>query len=39
MSRRADPDRIHFARRMVVRNRLTDHGMPLQTADAWCDAW
>jgi hypothetical protein len=24
---------------MAVRNGLTGHGMPLETAEAWCDAW
>ena len=33
-----DSERIHAARRAAVRNGLTDHGMPLATAEAWCDA-
>ena len=24
---------------MALRNGLTDHGMPEETAEAWCDAW
>ena len=39
MARRSTPERIHAARRAAVRNGLTDHGMPLATAEAWCDAW
>jgi hypothetical protein len=39
MPRRADPKRIHQARRAAVRNGLTDHGMSLETAERWCDAW
>jgi hypothetical protein len=39
MARRADPKRIFTARRMAIRNILTDSGMPLETAEAWCDAW
>jgi hypothetical protein len=39
VARRADPERIHQARRAAVRNGLTDHGMPLEEAERWCDAW
>jgi hypothetical protein len=39
MSRRADPARIFQARRDAVRNTLTGTGMPLETAERWCDAW
>ena len=39
MARRADPQRIHEARRAAIRNGLTDHGMSLETAERWCDAW
>jgi hypothetical protein len=39
MSRRSTPERIFTARRMAIRNVLTDEGMPLETAEAWCDAW
>lgn len=39
MTRRADPSRIFQARRAAVRNGLTDHGMSLETAERWCDAW
>jgi hypothetical protein len=26
-------------RRAATRNGLTDHGMPLEEAERWCDAW
>ena len=39
MSRRSTPERIFAARRAAVRNGQTDRGMPLETAEAWCDAW
>jgi hypothetical protein len=39
MSRRADPERIHQARRAAVRNGLTDYGSTLAEAERWCDAW
>jgi len=39
MTRHADPERIHQARRAATRNGLTDHGMPLEEAERWCDAW
>lgn len=39
MSRRADPARIHAARRAAVRNGLMDYGMSLEDAERWCDAW
>jgi hypothetical protein len=39
MPRRADPERIHQARRIAVRNGLTDYGMSLEDAERWCDAW
>ena len=39
MARRADPERIHQARRAAVRNGLTDFGMPLEEAERWCVAW
>lgn len=39
MSRRADPECIHQARRAAVRNGLTDYGMSLEEAEPWCDAW
>jgi hypothetical protein len=32
MSRRADPERIHQARRAAICNGLTDYGMPLDHA-------
>jgi hypothetical protein len=39
VARRADPERIHQARRAAVRNSLTDYGMSLEDAERWCDAW
>jgi hypothetical protein len=39
MARRADPERIHRARRAAIRNTLTGSGMPLEMAERWCDAW
>jgi hypothetical protein len=39
MTRRSTPERLHAARRIAVRNGLTDHGMPLELAERWCDAW
>jgi hypothetical protein len=39
MARRADPERIHQARRAANRNGLTDYGTPLEDAKRWCDAW
>ena len=39
MSRRAHPERIFQARRDAIRNRLTDSGMSVETAERWCDAW
>jgi hypothetical protein len=39
VSRRADPERIHQARRAAVRNGLTDYGMSVEDAERWCDAF
>jgi hypothetical protein len=39
MARPADPERIHLARRLAVRNSLTDYGMSLEDAERWCDRW
>jgi len=39
MARRADPERIHQARRIACRNGLTDYGVPLDEAERWCTAW
>jgi hypothetical protein len=39
MGRRAEPERIHQARRIAARNGLTDFGMSLEDAERWCDAW
>ena len=32
-------ERIHLARRVAIRNGLTDYGMDLDQAERWCDAW
>ena len=39
MPRRADPERIHQARRAAVRNTLAGTGMAIDTAERWCAAW
>jgi hypothetical protein len=39
MPRRADPERIHAARRAAVLNNLSGSGMAAETAERWCDAW
>jgi hypothetical protein len=39
MARRANPERIHAARRAAIRNTLTSSGMDEPTAERWCDAW
>ena len=39
MSRRSDAERIFQARRDAIRNTLTGSGVPLETAERWCDAW
>ncbi len=39
MARRSTPERIFQARRDAIRNTLTGSGMPLETAERWCDAW
>jgi hypothetical protein len=39
VSRRANPEAIHVARRMAVRSRLTGEGMAVELAERWCDAW
>lgn len=39
MSRRADPERIHQARRAAIRNRLISAGKEPDVAEGWCDAW
>jgi hypothetical protein len=39
MTHRTNPERIHQARRIAVRNGLTDYGMPLEEAERWCDVW
>lgn len=40
MGRRADPERIHLARRAAIRN-LIIQGRSLEpdVAERWCDAW
>ena len=39
MSRRADPERIHMARRHAIRNTLISAGKDPDLAERWCDAW
>jgi hypothetical protein len=39
MSRRADPARIHQARREAIRNVLISSGKDPDIAERWCDAW
>jgi hypothetical protein len=39
VTRRADPDRIHVARRNAIRNSLMDVGIAQQAAEEWCDRW
>lgn len=40
MARRADPDRIHRARRAAVRNRMVDEfRLSQDAADRWVSAW
>jgi hypothetical protein len=39
MSRRSTPERIFAARRAALKYGLMDYGMPLETSEAWCDAW
>ena len=40
MSRRADPDRIHHARRTAIRNVIMQsRGLDLEVAERWCVAW
>ena len=38
MTRRADPERIHQARRDAIRNRLISSGKDPDVAERWCDA-
>jgi len=39
MTRRADPERIHQARRNAIRNILISAGKDPDIAERWCDAW
>jgi hypothetical protein len=39
VGRRADPQRIHQARRAAIRNRLISTGKDPDVAERWCDAW
>ncbi len=40
MSRRADPGRIHQARRAAIRNTIMQsRGLDQDVAERWCDAW
>jgi hypothetical protein len=36
---RADPERIHLARRDAIRNTLIGAGQDPAVAEHWCDAW
>jgi hypothetical protein len=39
VTRRAEPERIHLARRAAIANALTGSGMDPDAANRWCDAW
>jgi hypothetical protein len=40
MTRRADPERIHQARRIAIRNVIMQsRGLDPGVAERWCDAW
>jgi hypothetical protein len=40
VSRRADPERIHLARRSAIRNTIMQsRGLDPDVAERWCDAW
>ena len=40
MSRRADPERIHLARRDAIRNHIMQtRGLDVDVAERWCNAW
>ncbi len=40
MGRRADPQRIHLARRSAIRNLIIQgRGLEPDVAERWCDAW
>lgn len=39
MSRHADPERLHLARRAAIRNQLISGGNEPDVAERWCDAW
>ena len=39
MARRADPERIHEARRAALHNALTGSGMAPDVAEQWLEAW
>jgi len=40
MRRRADPERIHLARRAAIRNVIMQsRGLDPELAERWCDAW
>ena len=39
MTRRADPERIHQARRAAIRTTLIGAGKDPNVAERWCDAW
>ena len=40
VTRRADPERIHIARRDAIRNVIMQsRGLDREVAERWCDAW
>jgi hypothetical protein len=39
VTRRADPERIHIARREAIRSILISGGKDPAVAGRWCDAW
>jgi hypothetical protein len=39
VTRRADPERVHQARRDAIRDYLIGSGKDRAVAERWCDAW
>jgi hypothetical protein len=40
MPHRADPQRLHQARRVAIRNAIMQsRSLDLEVAERWCDAW
>ena len=39
VAHRADPERLHIARRTAIRNRLISDGRDPEVAERWCVAW